>query len=108
MFTPADSMGKAVGLFFASVFSGLFLAIVGGLVIDVTYSALLNAGFFNLPPEYETNLLSFLINMFYVCCVCIPLYGVYIMVITIYHQYVVQDGEDEDDSESSMYLGGNV
>lgn len=100
-------MAKAVGLFFTAVFCGLFLAIIGGLVIDVTYSALLNAGWFNLPPEYETNLLSFLINMFYVCCIAIPLYGVYIMVITIYHQYVVQDGEDEED-ESSMYLGGNV
>lgn len=105
MFTPADSMAKAVGIFFASVFCGLFLAIIGGLVIDVTYSALLNAGFFNLPPEYETNLLSFLINMFYVCCVCIPLYGVYVMVITIYHQYFI---EDEEEDNSSPYLGGNI
>ena len=104
-FTSADSMMTAIGIFFTCCFVGLFLALIGGLALDIWYEAMLNAGWFNLPAEYETGLLDFLIGLFYTGCICIPLYGLYILALTIYHQYVVEDDEDE---EYSPYLGGNV
>lgn len=106
-FTSADSMMKAIGIFFGCLFAGLFLALVGGLTLDVWYEGMRAAGWFSLPAEYETNLLPFLMGLFYTCCVCIPLYGLYILILTIYHQYIVEDNS-EDEEYTSSYLGGNV
>ena len=106
-FTSADSMMTAICIFFTSLFCGLFLALVGGLVLDVWYEGMRAAGWFSIPAEYETNLLPFLMGLFYTGCVCIPLYGLYILILTIYHQYIVEDNS-EDEEYSSSYLGGNV
>ena len=106
-FTSADSMMTAIGIFFGCLFAGLFLALVGGLTLDVWYEAMRAAGWFSLPAEYETNLLPFLMGLFYTGCVCIPLYGLYILILTIYHQYIVE-GEEETDYTVSSYLGGKV
>ena len=83
-----------------------------GLILDTWFNAMFDAGWFELPPEWDTNnVTSFLMRLFYFGCIAICIYGMVVLVVTIYHKYVLDEDEDEDDEDeigSSTYIGGNI
>lgn len=111
-FTGASSMRAAIVLFFTSLLLGAGLILVGGLVLDTWYNAMQEMGWFDLPAEWDsTNVLNFLMRLFYFGGVAISLYGIFVLVVTIYHKYVLDDDEEDedgDDMSNMTYTGGNI
>lgn len=109
-FTGASSMRAAIVIFFTALFLSAGLALIGGLVLDTWYNAMLDLGWFDLPAEWDSTLvLAFLMRLFYFGSICIAIYGIGVLVITIYHKYVLDDDEDEEEETGSMtYTGGNI
>lgn len=110
-FTGASSMRAAIVIFFSSLFLSAGLALIGGLVLDTWYNTMLDLGWFDLPEDWDNNaVLAFLMRLFYLGAICIAIYGIAVLVITIYHKYVLDDDEDDEDDEmgTMTYTGGNI
>lgn len=108
-FTGASSMKAAIVVFFISCFMGAGLALVGGMCLDTWYNAMLNIGWFDLPAEWDSSAaLGFLMRLFYFGCLIIPVFGAAVLIITIYHKYVLDDNEEEEDPGTMTYIGGNI
>lgn len=111
-FTGADSMRQAIIIFFLCCFSAAGLALVGGLSLDTWFNAMFDVGWFEVPPEWDSsNVVSFLMRLFYFGCIAICIYGIVVLIVTIYHKYVLDEDEDDDDEDeigSSTYIGGNI
>ena len=105
-------MRQAIVIFFTALFMAAGLALIGGLVLDTWYNAMLELGWFDLPAEWDSNMvLAFLMRLFYLGSIAICIYGIAVLVITIYHKYILDDDEDDEDEENSgtyTYLGGNI
>lgn len=107
-FTNAQTMQRAITIFFISCFMGVGLALIGGLCLDTWFNAMLDVGWFDVPAEWDSSTArTFLMGLFYFGCLCIPAYGIAVLVITIYHKYVLDDDEDESIG-SNTYIGGNI
>lgn len=110
-FTGASSMKAAIVIFFTSLFLAAGLVLVGGLVLDTWYNTMLNMGWFDLPEEWDSSaVLGFLMRLFYLGAILIAIYGIAVLVITIYHKYVLDDNEDDEEEEIGpmTYTGGNI
>lgn len=104
-------MQRAIVIFFICCFSAAGLAIIGGLCLDTWYNAMINIGWFDVPAEWDSSAaLSFLMRLYYFGCLAIVIYGIAVLVITIYHKYILDDDEDNEDEEPNTmtYTGGNI
>lgn len=105
-FTGANTMWEAVVLFFMSIFMGLAFALGGGAIIDVVFTQFAASGVFAVPAEWANyDTYRYLIRMFYALCIAMPIVGAVYLGITIYHKYIIEDDEEE---ENYIYSGGNV
>lgn len=105
VFTAAKTMLDALILFAICELMALTFALVGGAVIDTFYEAMVSSGLMNIPGGWgDFTTLDYLIGLYYVSCICVCLYGVLILFLTIYHKYIVEEDEEED---TAVYTGGN-
>lgn len=109
VFTGAASMKKAVVIFFVSCFMGAGMALIGGLCLDTWYNAMIDIGWFDVPAEWDSSAaLAFLMRLFYFGCMLLPIFGIVVLVLTIYNRYILDHGEDEEDNITQTYTGGNI
>lgn len=105
MFTQASSMLQAIIIFIECQVVAVLFALVGGSAIDVFYNNMVNTGLMDISGEFGNfSTVNLLIGIFYIICVSTCLYGIFILGLTIYHQYILDDGEEEE-SGDQIYTG---
>ena len=102
MFTSANSMMEALVIFISCQIMAVLFALVGGAIIDVFYNAMVNSGWMDISgPFGNFDPVNIVIGLYYLFCTFICLYGIFILALTIYHKYVLDEEEDED----AVYTG---
>ena len=106
-FTSASTLGAAFVIMAICQVLAITLAVIGGAFIDMFYDAMILSGILNIPGSLgDFSTLHYLIGLYYMACIGLALYGIFVVGMTVYHKYIVQDDEEEEE-ETTTYTGGN-
>lgn len=96
--TTPTTMLRAILLCMGCCLSGLILATVGGPVLDILHDQFSRMGLFDLPPAWDTTThYMTLVDLFYVLPYLLPMFGLFVLMVTIYHWYQEEHEENEDE-----------
>lgn len=106
-FTPAQTMWSAIVLFFLSLFVSLTFILVGGTILDSVHYGFEMAGIFDIPGIWgDLTLYNLVTALYYGLWVLVPVVCFVLMVISVYHMYVLDD--EEEQQFRAMPPGGNI
>lgn len=89
---------------FVSILLGIVLSMSLGLAADIMHESLVSANVFDVPPYWNSHaMVTFLLQLMYLCIYIIPLLGITLFILTcVHHQrYDVYEQEQE---ESEFYM----
>lgn len=109
--TKPHTMLAGIIAFFMTEVVALATAVVGGSIIDIVEVQLVQAGMVDVPAEWSPDAYKLLINIFYVMPYVISLLGLFILFVTIYQRYGIDQEEEEyeeDEYGNKIYYNGGA
>lgn len=96
--------------FFIAEIIALATAVIGGSILDILEVQLAGAGLLDVSTEWLTPVgdtyihpYTILVNIFYAMPYIMALLGLVILFVTIYHRYI-SDTEEEDEEDEYAYM----
>ena len=104
--TSPMKMQTAVFIFFFACITALWVAVVGGSILDIVEYQFVQSGVFDVSPEWNVygTVYTGLVNFFYFCPYVIALLGLFVLLYTIYQRYF----RDDDEDDYMYYNGGRL
>ena len=104
--TSPMKMQTAIFIFFMACITALWVAVIGGSVLDLIEYQFQLAGFFDVSAEWNVYSTAYtvLVNLFYFGPYIIALLGLFVLLYTIYQRYF----RDDDEDDYIMYNGGRL
>jgi len=108
--TRPHTMLAGVITFFICEIIALSTAVIGGSTLDILEVQMAQAGMLDVPEKWNPDAYKPLINIFYICPYIMSLLGLFVLFITIFQRYGIDQSEDEEyyDNQGNqiIYNGG--
>lgn len=93
--TTPMKMQTAVVLFFMCEFTAVWVAVIGGSLLDILENQFLQIGWFDIVSSWSgMDGYRLMADLFYFTPYIIGLLGVFILLMTIYQRYIKDNGDD--------------